>query len=92
MEVYCKGSSAKCKVINLKSSVLKFNGITQVKLCSISYFMFSLSGQLMETNKNINNQVRFINWAGYSTSNEIWRIVPCYIALGSMLTRTAFEF
>lgn len=69
----------------------RFKGNTQVKLRSICYFMLSLLEQLMENNKNINNQARFINWAGYSTSNEIWRIIQYYIALGSTLTRTAFE-
>lgn len=78
-------------VVNLKSNVLKFKGNTPVKLCSICYFMLSLLEQLMENNKNINNRARFINWAGYSTSNEIWRIIQYYIALGSTLTRAAFE-
>lgn len=49
----------------------KFKANTQVKLHSICYFMLSFLEQLMENNKNINNQARFIKWAGYSTSNEI---------------------
>lgn len=53
--------------------------------------MFSLLEQLRGNNQNINNQARFINWAGYSTGNEICRISQDYIALGSTLTGAAVE-
>lgn len=86
-----KGSSANGKVVNLRPNRLKFKEKTQIELHSTCYFMLSLLKQLMENNKNINNQARFINWAGYSTGNEICRIGQDYIALGSTLTRAAVE-
>lgn len=66
-----KDSGARGKVVKFQPNELKFKENIQVRLHSICYFALSLLEQLMDNNKNINNQARFINWAAHSVGNEI---------------------
>lgn len=86
-----KAAVRRGKVVKLRPNKLKFKENVQVRLHSICYFTLSLLEQLMDNNKNINNQARFINWAAHSAGNEIWRIAQYDIALGSTLPKAAFE-